>query len=81
MTRKEEIIQQSIKEFPRFAERRIGFIAGSEWSDEHPQKGLIDIDKACEWLDEHTFSELNLDFGYSLQVKEFVDNFRNSMEE
>lgn len=36
MTRKEEIIQAAIKEFPRFAERRVGFIAGAMWSDTHP---------------------------------------------
>lgn len=36
MTRQEEIIQDAIKEFPRFAERRVGFIAGAEWADAHP---------------------------------------------
>lgn len=24
------------------------FIKGAEWSDEHPQKGLVNIDKACD---------------------------------
>ena len=36
MTRKEEIIQAAIKESPRLAERRVGFIAGAMWSDTHP---------------------------------------------
>lgn len=38
------------------------------------------IEKACEWLEIHTFSELNLDFGHSLQIKEFVDRFKEHME-
>ena len=36
MTRKEEIIQAAIKESPRFAERRVGFITGAMWADSHP---------------------------------------------
>ena len=38
------------------------------------------IEKACEWLEKNTFSELNLDFGYSLQIKELVDEFRKYMK-
>ena len=34
--RKEEIQQAAIENNRRFAERRIGFIQGAEWSDEHP---------------------------------------------
>ena len=29
------------------------FVAGATWSDEHPKKGLINIDDVCEWIDEH----------------------------
>lgn len=36
MTRNKEIIQAAIKGFPRFAERRIGFIIGATWADTHP---------------------------------------------
>ena len=42
-----EVVQESIKRYPRFAERRVGFIAGAEWI----QKKMID--KACEWIIEH----------------------------
>ena len=24
------------------------FIAGAEWADQHPRKGLVDIEKACD---------------------------------
>lgn len=73
MTREEEIIQESIKKHPRFAERRVGFIDGAEWADKHPniseeeQVGMAElgmiwqkkalIDKACEWLSKHISPE------------------------
>ena len=50
------------------------FIFGAEWADRTM------IEKACNWLLDNTMSELNLDFGNSLLVKEFVDHFKESME-
>lgn len=50
MTRKEEIIQAAIKESPRFAERRVGFIAGAMWSDTHP--GWISVNDKLPPRDE-----------------------------
>lgn len=41
MTREEQIIQESIKKYPRFPERRIGFIDGAQWADEHPNPNII----------------------------------------
>ena len=38
------------------------------------------IEKACEWLEIHTFSELNLDFGHFLEIREFVDRFKDYMK-
>ena len=29
------------------------FIAGIEWADEHPNEGLVNIDKVCEYLTNH----------------------------
>ena len=52
LNREEEIKGQAIKEFPRFAERRVGFITGAKWVDEHPRKGLVDIEKVCKWLED-----------------------------
>ena len=26
------------------------FVQGALWADEHPRKGLVDIEKVCEWL-------------------------------
>lgn len=39
-----EIVQESIKRHPRFADKRVGFIDGAEWM----QKKMVE--KACEWL-------------------------------
>ena len=48
------------------------FIAGAKWADEHPRKGLVDIDKACEWLTNTTIGT----FPYKL-----IEEFRKAMEE
>lgn len=56
-----------------------GFISGAVWSDENPKKNLIDIDEACEWLMNNTMSELNLNLGNTLLVKQFVDVFKDAM--
>lgn len=48
------------------------FIDGANWADEHPRKGLVDIDKACKWL---TNTEIGA-FPYKL-----IEEFRKAMEE
>jgi len=30
------------------------FVLGAEWADRHIRNGLVDIEKACEWLVKHT---------------------------
>ena len=74
MTREEEIIQESINKFPRFAERRVGFVDGALWADKTM------LDKACEWL------ENNLDCMASMTpdgemywLPNCIDNFRKAM--
>ena len=78
MKRKEEIVQQSVKEFPRFAERRVGFITGAEWSDEHPKEGLVSIDKACEYWN-NVAKQAEGEIGY--YILSCLDEFREAMEE
>ena len=41
MTREKQTIQESIKKYPRFPERRIGFIDGAQWADNHPNPDII----------------------------------------
>lgn len=31
------------------------FIKGIEWSDSHPRKGLVDIEKVCDWIQNNAF--------------------------
>lgn len=73
--REEEIVQQAVKEFPRFAERRVGFITGAKWSDEHPRKGLVDIEKVKEFL-----SSVDLNFYRELEDKFNTDELIIDLE-
>ena len=57
-----------------------------EWDEDELEflnstKKMIPIDKAVEWLRDNTMAELNLDFGNSQLVREFVDHFKEAMEE
>ena len=49
------------------------FIAGAEWADEHPRKGLVDIDKACEYIKEYAPIDHDCDG--------FIEDFRKAMED
>lgn len=83
MTREEQIIQESIKKYPRFPERRIGFIDGAEW--EHKML----VERACEWLRRNYTNYMINDLSkYVEDVCSFdifddllVENFRKAMEE
>lgn len=76
MKRKEEIIQAS-EEFGFFKAAEAMFTAGAEWADQHPRKGLVDIEKVCEWLDLHMpFGEVDKKLR-----DEVIDNLKKAMEE
>ena len=55
----------------------------AKWADEHPRKGLVDIDKACEWLEKNAcnyeYSGGTCDSWFS--ASDLVDNLRKYMEE
>ena len=52
-------------------------IEGAEWADKNPRKGLVDIEKVCEWLDLHMpFGEVDK----KLRDKVIAD-LKNAMEE
>lgn len=38
------------------------------------------IEKACDWLEKHTLYVFDLDFGHSLQMKYFIEDFKNYMK-
>ena len=56
----------------------------AEWIDEHPRKGLVDIDKACEWLLDNVYGYIeesnNFSGGYTFDFNSFLNDFRKSME-
>lgn len=75
MTREEQIIQESIKKYPRFPERRIGFIDGAQW--EHKKL----VEKACEWLLTNKDNYIIDIEGETLVDDQIIKDFRNAMEE
>ena len=54
------------------------FMDGAEYADSHPRKGLADIEKAVEWLDDN-FEKYN-DF-VGLMRKPLIKAFRKAMLE
>ena len=48
---------------------RLAIIDGAKWADEHPRKGMVDIDKVCKYLWEDKYS------------KEQIEKLRKAMEE
>lgn len=52
------------------------FIQGAIYADQHPRKGLVDIEKACTYL-ESVFKQLA---GY-YSGAEYTDAFRKAMED
>lgn len=82
MTREEEIKQASELAYPYsngvFTDgMRDCFIKGAEWTDQHPRKGLVDIEKACEWLSDY-IKYFNF---WEDGTQRDVEEFRKAMEE
>ena len=75
MTREEQTIQESIKKYPRFPERRIGFIDGAQWK----HKKLVE--KACEWLSNNKYNYIIDIEGETLVDDQIIKDFRKAMEE
>ena len=74
MTREEQIIQESIKKYPRFPERRIGFIDGAQC--EHKRL----VEKACKWLSNNKDNYIIDIEGETLVDDQIIKDFRNAME-
>lgn len=77
MTREEQIIQESIKKYPRFPERRIGFIDGAQW--EHKRL----VEKASKWLI-RSFDHLHNEYGRKLEFgnqEVFIEAFKKKLDE
>ncbi len=52
------------------------YIQGAEWADQHPRKGLVDIEKVIEYM------KKNSRFNYLLETDwEVLDDLRKAMED
>ena len=73
----EEYIKSTLVGSPYI--KKASFKRGVEWGDEHPRKGLVDIDKVYKWLEE------NLHMYNTSECKgdriAFVEDFKKAMEE
>ena len=58
------------------------FIEGAKWADEHPRKGLVDIEKVIDYIYNHahvrTFGDIVID---DMSVTEFIETMKKAMEE
>lgn len=98
MTREEQIIAKASKDSEIFYKVNDnygdcfhgGFIDGAKWADEHPKKGLVNIEDVCRFLDEHLYTSTSTgdyDYGQEYICSDF-DNatdlifaLRKAMEE
>ena len=50
-TRREEIVQEAnLKISIELIPFKKYFILGAEWADDHPRKGMVDIEEVCRFL-------------------------------
>ena len=78
MTREEEIKQGSIDYMGPVNEFNplpwIAFREGAKWADSCPRKGLVDIDRASEWIALHITEYLD-------RSDWMAEDFKKAMEE
>lgn len=55
------------------------FRLGAEWADEHPRKGLVDIDKVCEWM-KTNYTEFLDNSRLGISIEELVEDLRNDFK-
>ena len=87
MTRKEEIKKGAFDAFPNegWERQRVSFVQGALWADEHPRKGLLDIEKVCEWLENnmHDYFDGDNEFAVCdcfLTKENFIEQLKKEME-
>lgn len=64
------------------------YIEGAEWADNHPKKGLVDIDTVCKVIEEMlpNYVELNYVFdeisvNYHKFKNNFISDFRKTLKQ
>lgn len=80
---REEEIEKAAAKFDGSMDCVGCFIGGAEWADQHPRKGLVDIENACQKLEKCMYD--NLMFQGRLHRKEaietFIEDFKKHLEE
>lgn len=79
MTRDEEIKQAS-REFGLWKAGEAIFQLGAEWADKHPKEGLVDINKACEWL-RTNYEDIGIRYIRGYKAEDEIESFKKAMEE
>lgn len=79
MKREEEIQIRAEQEYNWFGDTgdvKGAFISGAKWADQHPRKGLVDIEKVIEYM------KKNSRFNYLLETDyEVLEDLRKAMED
>ena len=84
MTREEEIYRAArIYDDPYLDDNNIrAFKDGAKWADEHPRKGLVDIEKVCEYIKDNLYKFLYVCDGEAgFPTAQFIKDLRKAMEE
>ena len=58
----------------------MAFIQGALWADSCPRKGLVDIEKACEWLKDN-IHDYYMTGEFEQWFDDMFEDFRKAMEE
>lgn len=83
MTREEEIklVAECAVTDEKYAEFKEGLIWGAKWADTNPKKGMINIDKACEWLEHHVNDDKYYScIGEEILIPYLIEDFKKAME-
>lgn len=95
MTSEEELVKYQLEQHQRNQEidnatrylsitERSVFIAGVDWADQHPRKGLWDSEKVTEWLENHVRDYKYYDCDYqdgNIDVDNLVEGLKKAMED
>jgi len=75
--------KQYAESWARARDQQWGFQMGAMWADEHPRKELVDIDEACEWLENNLAKETAVLYSgiVSIKFNNVIDKLCKAMEE
>lgn len=77
-----EIEQAAILKNYKLPTMRIGFEQGAKWADKHPRSGLVDIEKACEYLESVMLNDDIYGVGNNIEnLKELINDFKKAMND